>query len=481
MLKTKNLVILFTDIAGYTEYTSNRSRIQNQQMVDKHNSILLPVIRRFKGRHVKSIGDALLLTFTSPTDAMRCAMAMQDALHEHNLGVPEADQIHIRIAASLGEVRTTRNDVFGEAVNLTSRIETITPSDEIYFSEAVYLAMNKAEVPAVEIGMQELKGIPKPVKIFAIPRFADSKLVSEPHSSIETDPRIAFPYGGMHLNQGFSNTNWIKGVISSDISKNYPKISRNILISLAIGVVLILLVGNYDFFLKPHNLVIKEQISQNSNNPFNPLKQTPPASELSSSKISSQRGRLDGLIKDLAEQNNITKSTSSGDSSESENAVIGNTNWIVVDPMMDIKGPLLPPPMEVLPENDNKPNLTTGLSSTDPIVKSNPQSSVVIETTGNTKSKKNTFAATSKLSEKINSDTESRKPSNVFRNISQVKAAYKANKITKDTYKQQVNRIESEYERKVQEEKYAYRSNRISKDQYKSRVRALKREYYGDR
>jgi len=199
MLKTENLVILLTDIAGFTEATSLHSREQNQRILERHNSILLPIVKRFRGRHIKSIGDALLLAFTSPTDGMRCAMAMQDAIHEYNQTAPKDEEIHIRVAASLGEVRVTKGDIFGEPVNVTSRIEGITPGDEIYFSEAVYLAMNKAEVPAIEIGLKELKGIPKAVRIFAIPRFAQTHLVPDPDAVQMPDPRFGFPFGGMHL------------------------------------------------------------------------------------------------------------------------------------------------------------------------------------------------------------------------------------------------------------------------------------------
>jgi class 3 adenylate cyclase len=208
MLKTENLVILFTDIAGFTEATSLHSREQNQRILDTHNALLLPIVKRFHGRHIKSVGDALLLTFTSPTEAMRCAMAMQDALHAYNLTAPQGEEIHIRIAASLGEVRVSKGDIFGEPVNVTSRIEGITPADEIYFSEAVYLAMNKAEVPAVEIGIQELKGISKPVRIFSIPRFVNSELIPEKSSVSDLNPQLSFPFGGMHLSAAPVATPW---------------------------------------------------------------------------------------------------------------------------------------------------------------------------------------------------------------------------------------------------------------------------------
>ncbi len=198
-LKTENLAIVLTDIAGYTEATQNQSRLDNARLLATHNRILFPIVRRYQGRHVKSIGDALLLVFRSPTDAMLCAMAMQDALFEFNRNAPKDQQIHIRVAASLGEVRVTRNDVFGEAVNVTSRIESITPVDEIYLSEAVYMAMNKAEVPSQEVGRRELKGISGPIRIFNIPRFSTPRLVPQDVMAAEDMSDLVYPYGGAHL------------------------------------------------------------------------------------------------------------------------------------------------------------------------------------------------------------------------------------------------------------------------------------------
>jgi len=198
-LKTENLAIVLTDIAGYSETTARQSRLANERLLATHNRILFPIVRRFKGRHVKSIGDALLLVFRSPTDAMLCAMAMQDALFEYNRNASKEEQIHLRVAASLGEVRVTRGDVFGEPVNITSRIEGITPPDEIYMSEAVYMAMNKAEVPSQEVGWRELKGVTGKIRIFNIPRFATPRLVPQDVMAAEDMSDLVYPYGGAHL------------------------------------------------------------------------------------------------------------------------------------------------------------------------------------------------------------------------------------------------------------------------------------------
>jgi len=198
-MKTENLTILFVDIAGFTATTSRQSRAENAHLLQTFDGALLPLIKRFKGIVVKSIGDALLITFRSPTDAMICSMALQDSMHEYNLNAPEEKRIHIRVAANLGEVRVTRNDIFGEPVNVASRIEGVTPADEIYLSEAVYMAMNKAEVPAQEIGFKELKGIPQAIRLYNIPRFATPRLIPERvAASGEQGSELLFPYGGMH-------------------------------------------------------------------------------------------------------------------------------------------------------------------------------------------------------------------------------------------------------------------------------------------
>lgn len=198
-LKTENLAIVLTDIVGFTETTAHQSRQENEFLLDTHNQILLPIVKRFKGRLVKSIGDALLLVYRSPTDAMLSSMAMQDALYEYNRDISEHKQIHIRIAASLGEVRITRNDIFGEPVNTTSRIEGVTPKDEIYFSEAIYMAMNKAEVPCKEVGWKELKGISEPIRLFNIPRFSTPRLIPEDVMSSSDISDLVYPHGGAHL------------------------------------------------------------------------------------------------------------------------------------------------------------------------------------------------------------------------------------------------------------------------------------------
>jgi class 3 adenylate cyclase len=169
-LKTANLAIVFTDIKGFTERTSRQTLEENQRLLQVHHQLLAPLFKAFGGRIVKSIGDAFLVTFESPTQAVLCGMALQDRLWQHNLGATETYRLDVRVAVNVGEVRVESDDVFGEPVNIASRVESIADAGEVFFTEAVYLAMNKAEVPSQEVGAFELKGIPGKIRVFRVPR-----------------------------------------------------------------------------------------------------------------------------------------------------------------------------------------------------------------------------------------------------------------------------------------------------------------------
>jgi class 3 adenylate cyclase len=196
MARLENLAIMFVDMAGFAERTARQTREQNKTLLRDFAGLLIPLIARFGGRHVKSIGDALLVAFRSPTDSVRCGMAMHDAIVAYNNERRSHDPIQIRVALNVGEVRLEPDDVFGEAVNIAARVEELTPPGEIYLTGVVYLSMNKAEVPAEHIGERMLKGVPEPVRLFRVPPHKLSRLTpaGEP---LDPSPN-ELPYGGMH-------------------------------------------------------------------------------------------------------------------------------------------------------------------------------------------------------------------------------------------------------------------------------------------
>ena len=199
MTKSENLTIMFTDIAGFSELVASMSRQENEDMMKRHDAVLIRMLRIYNGRHIKSIGDSFLIVFRSPTDAVLCAMAMHDALWEISQDLEERERIVIRIALNLGEVRLTRNDIYGEAVNITARLESVTPPGEIFLSESVYLSMNKAEVGAELVGKDKFKGFLEPIKYYKVPRGVKRTTVALKTSVGDDAEKYQYPYGGVHL------------------------------------------------------------------------------------------------------------------------------------------------------------------------------------------------------------------------------------------------------------------------------------------
>ncbi len=170
-MEARNLAIMLTDIKGFTSKTAGFSRAQTQELLTTHHDLVMPVIEKFKGRLVKTIGDAFLVVFNSPTDAVICGVEIQDVLRAFNAGKAQAEKIEIRIAINSGEVAVHDDgDIYGDPVNITSRLESIAEPNEVFFTESVYLAMNKKEVPSSEIGYRQFKGIPEKIKVFRVLR-----------------------------------------------------------------------------------------------------------------------------------------------------------------------------------------------------------------------------------------------------------------------------------------------------------------------
>jgi len=160
------LTVVFIDIVGYTKTTAQLSREEFTQLHDTFDNITLPLIEKHSGKVIKKIGDAFLITFRSPTNAVLCGTELQNAFEQHNK--KSKRPIRIRVAIHTGEVIIRNDDVFGEAVNTTSRIEGITEANQIVFSEAVFSAMNKREVPYIHLGLRKLKGMKFPIRLFRV-------------------------------------------------------------------------------------------------------------------------------------------------------------------------------------------------------------------------------------------------------------------------------------------------------------------------
>ena len=169
-MPSETATIMFIDVAGFTKRTSTSTRGSLVLFQEFFDQVTIPIFNEFKGQVVKKIGDAFLVIFKSPTNAISCGMKLQNAFSHYNKSLPKTQRIKIRVALHTGEIVLHGKDIYGDAVNTSSRIEGITKEGDIVFSESVFLAMNKNEIPFLHLGNFKMKGLRSPVRLFRVKR-----------------------------------------------------------------------------------------------------------------------------------------------------------------------------------------------------------------------------------------------------------------------------------------------------------------------
>ena len=159
--KRRLAAIVFTDIVGFT-VLSAKNEPAALALLYKQRDILKPIVKEYGGDWLKEIGDGLLLTFNTNREAVLCSIAIQEAAKS----VPE---LQLRIGIHQGEVVFQDEDVVGDDVNITSRIEPFSPVGGIAISDRVNVSLERdPEFSTSFIGNPDLKGVSQEIKIYCI-------------------------------------------------------------------------------------------------------------------------------------------------------------------------------------------------------------------------------------------------------------------------------------------------------------------------
>src|SRR5215469_7974542 len=131
--------------------------------------LINPKIEEHRGRIVKNTGDGLLAEFPSAVNAVRCAVEIQHAMMERNAITPEDKRISFRIGVNLGDVIVEPEDIFGDDVNIASRLEALAEPGGIWISRAVRDRIGeRLPYSFDDIGEQSVKNIAHPVHVFRV-------------------------------------------------------------------------------------------------------------------------------------------------------------------------------------------------------------------------------------------------------------------------------------------------------------------------
>ena len=161
-ISTKKLkAIVFTDIVDFTKLSADDEQ-KALDIIDKQRELLKPIVLEHKGEWLKEIGDGLLFSFDSSLDAVNCSIKIQQALKD-------VDEFKIRIGIHQGEIFVKDGDVYGDDVNIASRVEGFSPEGGISISDKVYKDIQGVKtIKTSFIGHKSLKGVNQETKVRCI-------------------------------------------------------------------------------------------------------------------------------------------------------------------------------------------------------------------------------------------------------------------------------------------------------------------------
>tara|TARA_B110000116_G_C16705890_1_gene522111 strand:- start:307 stop:1155 length:849 start_codon:yes stop_codon:yes gene_type:complete len=168
--------IVFTDIVNFTQLSAKDEQYA-LELIDKQREILKPIVEKRSGEWLKEIGDGLLFSFDSSLEAVRCSIEIQKSLRD-------IEDLNLRIGIHQGDIFIKDGDVFGDDVNIASRIEGFAPIGGISISDKVYRDISSVkDIETGFIGYKELKGVEQETQIRCItshnlPQIKSSRFIS---------------------------------------------------------------------------------------------------------------------------------------------------------------------------------------------------------------------------------------------------------------------------------------------------------------
>src|ERR1700730_6654928 len=152
--------VLFTDVVGSTERAVDLGDARWRELLRSHDERVRSQLERFQGREVNTTGDGFLATFDGPARAIRCAVAIRDAVGALGL--------EVRAGVHTGEVEMRDDDISGIAVHLAARVAATAAAGEVLVSRTVVDLVAGSGLTFVDRGEHTLKGVPGEWRLFAV-------------------------------------------------------------------------------------------------------------------------------------------------------------------------------------------------------------------------------------------------------------------------------------------------------------------------
>lgn len=163
--------VVFVDLVGFTALTQHDER-HALALLEEFRGIIRQALSQHHGLEVKTVGDAVLLRFGSALDATRFAVRAQRALTARNSRFPRAQPLQARIGIHLGEIVVAQGDLYGDVVNVASRVQHVAVPGGICVTRAVYEQLrNHWDIAVFPLKKVSLKNVHEPIELFKVEPF----------------------------------------------------------------------------------------------------------------------------------------------------------------------------------------------------------------------------------------------------------------------------------------------------------------------
>lgn len=161
--------ILAADVVGYSRLMAVDEQGTHACLTALRTNFIEPTIAAYHGRMVKLMGDGALVEFPSAVDAVECAAAIQEGVAERQKAVSEEKRIAFRIGINIGDIIIEQEDIYGDGVNISARLEALAEPGGICIARNVYNQVkNKVAFGFEPMGEHKVKNIPEPITIYRL-------------------------------------------------------------------------------------------------------------------------------------------------------------------------------------------------------------------------------------------------------------------------------------------------------------------------
>ncbi len=167
-LKRKLTAILSADVKGYSRLMGEDEEGTIRRL-NAYLKAIAGIIQKHEGRVVGTAGDSVLAEFASVVDAVRCAVEIQEDLRDRNKEFPEGRRMDFRIGVNLGDIVEEGDNILGDGVNITARVQSLAEAGGICISGTAYdHVKNKLAFGYEYVGEQAVKNIAEPVRVYRL-------------------------------------------------------------------------------------------------------------------------------------------------------------------------------------------------------------------------------------------------------------------------------------------------------------------------